>query len=141
MTLPHALAAVALLCWTGAQATQMTVTTLARGDQSGIEEPRTMVVRTAAEWSALWKAHAGERTLPAVDFTRSMVIAVFTGSRPTAGHGVEVVRVEKRDAGVVVIYREQRPAPSDMVAQVLTSPFHIVQTASHAGPVTFERAR
>jgi hypothetical protein len=70
-----------------------------------------------------------------------MAIGVFSGSRPTAGHSVEVTRVEKQGDELVVTYRERGPAPDDMVAQVLTTPFHIVQTALHTGPVRFERSR
>ncbi len=117
----------------------MPFATLARGDHSGIEEPRDAVVRTAAQWSALWKEHAGQSAAPAVDFRQSMVVAVFAGSRPTAGYGIEITGIERRNGGLVVTYREQRPAPDAMVAQVLTSPFHIVQTERRAGPVTFER--
>ncbi len=114
--------------------------TLASGDHSGIEEPREAIVRTAAQWSALWKEHAGTDAPPAVDFSRFMVIGVFAGSRPTAGYGIEITGIERRDGRLVVTYREQRPAPDAMVAQVLTSPFQIVRTDRHAGRVTFERS-
>lgn len=128
-----------LLCWIGVQPAQMTFTMLARGDHSQIEEPRQAVARTAAEWAALWKAHGGEGKPAAVDFSRSMVIAVFSGTRPTAGHAVEITAIEKRDQELVVTYRERRPAPDEMVAQVLTAPFHIVRTEAHAGQVKFQR--
>ncbi len=124
-----------------AQPTLLPFTTIARGDHSAIEEPRELVVRTAAEWSALWKRHAGDAKAPAVDFARAMVIAVFAGSRPTAGYNVEITRVEKQADAVVVIYRERRPTPDEMVAQVLTAPFHIVQTSPESGPVRFQKAR
>lgn len=117
----------------------MKFTTLGRGDLSQIEDSRDVVVRTAAEWSMLWQQHAGEGKPPAVDFTRSIVIAVFLGSRQTAGYAVEITRIEKEDTGLVVTYREQRPASGAMVAQLLTSPFHIVRTEFHSGPVRFKR--
>jgi hypothetical protein len=131
--------AFGFLCWIGVQPEQMTFTTLARGDRSRIEEPRTVVVRTPAEWATLWKQHGGERSAPAVDLTRSIVVGVFLGTRPTAGYSVEITRIGKRDADLIVMYRERRPEPSDMLAQVLTAPFHIVRTASHTGPVKFQR--
>lgn len=136
----HHVAAAALLCWIAAPSPQMPFTTLARGDQSQVEEPRQAVARTPAEWTALWKAHAGAEKPPPVDFSSSMVVGVFLGTRPTAGHSVEITRIEQQGADLVVIYREQRPAPSDMVAQVLTAPFVLVRTAPHAGSVRFQRA-
>ncbi len=131
----------AFLCWIGPLAAQMTFSSIARGDQSRIEEARTVVARTAAEWAALWKAHAGEGQPPGVDFSRSMVVAVFAGSRPTAGYEVEITGIDKRDAEIVVTWRERRPPPDAMVAQVLTAPFHIARTESAPGPVRFQRAR
>jgi hypothetical protein len=131
--------AAAMLCWIGVQPAQMTFTTLAGGDASQIEEPRQAVARTQAEWTALWKAHGGGAKPPAVDLARSTVIGVFLGTRPTAGYTVEITRIEKRDTDLVVTYREGKPAPSEMVSQVLTAPFHIVRTDSHRGPVRFQR--
>lgn len=136
----HILAALALVCCAGAGATQMKFTTVARGDQSGIEDPRTAVVRTAGEWTALWKEHAPDRKPPVIDFASFVVLAVFSGTRPSAGHSVNISRIEKRGTDLVVTYREQRPGPNDMAAQVLTFPYHIVSTDMYAGPVRFERA-
>jgi len=140
MTVSRIIAA-ALLGWISVQPAQVTFTTVDRGSQSQVEKPRQTVARTAAEWAALWKAHGGEGKPPAVDLVRSVVIGVFLGTRPTAAHTVEIIRIEKRDTDLVVTYREQSPAPDDMVAQVLTAPFHIVRTASHPGPVSFLRTR
>ena len=136
--------ALLLVTWLlsiGTESAPMTFTTLDRGTISQIDTARTVVVRKAAEWQSLWREHAGDRELPAVDFAQSMVVAVFAGSRPTGGYAVEITRIEPRDDGVVVTYRERRPSPEDIVTQVLTAPFHIVRTQAHTGPVTFQRAR
>ena len=133
------LAAAAILWWIAAQSAQMPFTTVARGDRSRIEEARQAVARTPAEWAVLWKAHGAKDRTPAVDFRKSMVIAVFSGTRPTAGYSVEITRIERRGADLVVTYRERRPASGDLVAQVLTAPFHVVQADAHAGPVIFQR--
>lgn len=117
----------------------MSFSTLDRGDHSQIEEPRDVVVRTAAELSALWKQHGGDSKPPEVDFTKSMVLGVFLGSRRTAGYAVEITRIDKQEAGLVVLSREQRPDPRDMVAQMLTAPFHLVRTDINPGPVRFQR--
>lgn len=136
----YALAVTALIVLTCAESPQMSFTTLARGASSQIEEPRTAVVRTAAEWSKLWTEHGAMEKPPEVDFPRSMVIAVFAGTRPTAGHSVEITRIEKDGAaGLVVTYREGAPGPGEMAAQVLTSPFHVVRTERHEGPIRFTR--
>jgi hypothetical protein len=82
--------------------------------------------RSVEEWSKLWTLHAGERTRPAVDFSKEVVVAVFMGTRPTGGFSVEIVRVRQEGPALVVSYKETRPAPDSVAAQILTSPFHIV---------------
>jgi hypothetical protein len=119
----------------------MSFTTLHRGTNSQIDTARTVVIRKAADWPALWREHAGDTKPPAVDFAKAMVIAVFAGMRPTGGYAVEITQIESRDGGVVVTYRERRPSPEDIVTQALTAPFHIVSAPAQAGPVTFQERR
>jgi hypothetical protein len=113
--------------------------TVAQGAMSNIEEPRQAVVRTAAEWQALWKEHDAQRAAPPLDFTQSIVVAVFLGTRPTSGFAVEIAAVRTEGNRVVVEYREQRPPRDALLAQVLTSPFHIVRLARTAGSIEFHR--
>ncbi len=114
--------------------------TIERGGQSGIEEPRQVVVRTASEWEQLWKAHALDRPLPPIDFTRSMVIGVFLGYRPTGGYAVEITGIERKDSEAVVTYRERKPQKTDIVTQMITMPYHLVSLDKVDGEVRFTRA-
>jgi hypothetical protein len=113
--------------------------TVAQGPMSNIEEPRQVVVRTAAEWQALWKEHDAQQALPPVDFAQSIVVAVFLGTRPSAGFAVEITAVKGDGSRAVVEYRERRPARDEVAAQVITSPFHIVRLARGSGTVEFRR--
>ena len=115
-------------------------TTISQSEQSGVEEPRQVVVRTADEWKALWKEHAPDRPRPAVDFTKSMVLGVFLGSRNTAGYRVTVTAIERQGATLAVTYREERPGARDILAQVITFPHHLVRVERIAGEVRFTRA-
>jgi hypothetical protein len=132
---------VALLVSIVPEPAPMKFTTLDRGVTSRIETSRTIAVRTAAEWAALWKEHAGDSKPPAVDFSKAMVIGVFAGMRPTGGHAMEITQIDARDGDVMVTYRELRPGPDDITTQALTYPFHLVRTERRSGKVTFERAR
>src|SRR4029450_5971437 len=122
-------AAVSLLAITlaGNALAPVPFTTISQSEQSGVEEARQVVVRTAQEWTALWKEHAPDRPMPAVDFTKSMVLGVFLGSRNTAGYRVTIAGIERSGATVGVTYREERPAARDMLAQVITFPHHLVR--------------
>jgi hypothetical protein len=113
--------------------------TVSRGSLSGIERPREVVIRTEAGWRALWMEHGPGQDIPMVDFSTRTVIAVFLGSRRTAGYVVEITAVERRAGETIVNVREGRPAPGQMLAQVITTPFHIVSVPRVEGPVTFVR--
>ena len=115
------------------------VTTLMRGPMSVVEDPKQVVVRTAAEWTALWESHAGAQTQPAVDFSTDMVVALFMGTQPTGGFSVEIVATRREADALIIEYVEGRPGRRDVTAQVLTSPFHIVKLPKHDGPIRFEK--
>jgi PrcB C-terminal len=116
----------------------MPMHTVDRGARSAIHAARQAVVRTDAEWTALWEAHAAQRPKPAVDFSKEMVVGVFLGSRPTAGFSVQITRVSEEDGALVVEYRETRPRPDAITAQVLTSPFELVTVPQYGGEVRFK---
>lgn len=116
-------------------------TTIGQGAASDIFDPREAVVRTEAEWQALWKDHRPREPVPAIDFSRDMVAGVFLGTRPTAGFQVEIQAVTSSDGIVHVQYAERGPSPGDLVAQVLTSPFHLVRVPRTDSPVEFHRMR
>jgi hypothetical protein len=117
----------------------MEMKTIAKGTMSGVDTARESVVRTPPEWEALWKQHAPGTPLPEIDFGTSMVIALFLGTRPTAGFEVTITEVDRLKDSIVVRYREARPSRDVMTAQVLTSPFHIVAVPRAPGRARFER--
>ncbi len=113
-------------------------TTLDRGALSGIDRPRQVVVRSQGDWDTLWKAHAPARPVPKVDFGRQMVVAVFAGTRPTAGYDVTITGLRAAGDALVVDCTMSEPGKDMMVAQVITAPYHIVATARREGAVRFE---
>jgi hypothetical protein len=124
----------------GGASAQMSFMTISRGQQSAIEEPREVVVRDAQKWADLWRLHAPGDPMPSVDFTKSMVVGVFLGTRNTGGYDVEITRIEPDAGGLVVAYRERRPDRDAMLAQILTFPHHLVRTDLRTGPVRFNQA-
>lgn len=113
-------------------------TSVAQGTRSQIQEPRQVVVRTAADWQTLWTAH-DSAAAPDVDFSRAIVVGVFLGTRPTAGFSVRITAVIAKDGSAVVEYVEGRPRPGGMTAQVLTSPFHLVTVPRTIETVVFKQ--
>lgn len=117
------------------------IRSLDKGVDSQIDSARQVSARTDAEWQTLWRQHAGERARPTVDFSREVVVGVFLGSRPSAGFAVEIAGVREDGSTLVVQYRETRPSPGALTAQVLTMPYHIVAVSRRAGmtDVRFEK--
>jgi hypothetical protein len=108
--------------------------TIAKGDQSNVDDAKQVLVRTDAEWTKLWNQHAPDHPKPAVDFSKEMVVAVFMGSRPNAGFSTAITGAMVANGALVVRYKETAPAAGAVAAQILTFPFHIV--AITKAPVT-----
>ena len=115
------------------------VTIISRELMSMVDEPKQAVARSAAEWSALWRQHAGDKPLPAVDFGSRTVVAVFLGTRSSAGFAVDITSVHEANGGLIVRWQERRPESGDVSAQVLTSPAVIASVPKFAGEITFEK--
>ena len=118
-------------------AAQVSVTNVAKGDMSGQQIAKQVTVRTPSEWKALWKDHAPTESMPTVDFTKSMVVGVFLGTKPSAGYAVEITGARPDAKDLIVEYVQKQPAPGTMTAQILTGPYHLVSVPKHAGPVRF----
>jgi hypothetical protein len=113
--------------------------TIARGDHSGIDKVREVVVRGAADWKALWRQHAPEQAAPDVDFSKWMVVGVFGGEFNTGGFPVAITAIEREGGRLVVTWRQEQPPPDGIVAQVFTYPFHLVRTEQTGDTVAFRR--
>jgi hypothetical protein len=119
---------------------QSGIDTIASDNMSAVDSPRQAVARSDKEWSALWQQHAGAKPLPKVDFTKRTVVAVFLGSRPSAGYRVEISRTRQEGKSLIVEWREVPPPRDTMAAQVLTSPAHLASIPRFDGEIRFEKA-
>jgi uncharacterized membrane protein len=69
-----------------------------------------------------------------------MVAAAFAGERRGPGYGVEIREARVEGGTLVVQVNEILPAQRGVSAQILVSPFHIVQMPRHDGEVRFSDA-
>ena len=120
-----------------AQTPPPSFTEVAKGNASNQQDARQVTVRTAAEWSTLWKQHAPTTKMPTVDFSKQMVVGIFLGTKPSDGHQVEIVGVRTQEKDLIVEYVQRQPGRGTMAAQILTEPYHLVAVAKHAGTVRF----
>ena len=120
-----------------AQTPPPSFTEVAKGNASNQQDARQVTVRTAAEWTALWKEHAPTAKMPTVDFAKHMVVGIFLGTKPNAGQEVEIVGVRTQGSDLIVEYVQRQPGRGTMAAQILTEPYHLVSVPKHAGTVRF----
>jgi hypothetical protein len=115
------------------------VQVISRESMSGVDEPKQAVVRSPAEWAALWRQHAGAKALPKVDFGSRTVVAVFLGSRGSAGYAAEITGTRQSGGKLIVEWQERTPGRDQVAAQVLTSPAVIASIPKFAGDIVFEK--
>lgn len=115
------------------------IQTVATEAMSQIDDAKQAVARTPSEFAALWKLHAGAAAVPTIDFGSRIVVGVFLGSRNSAGYTVEITGTRQEKGVLVVEWRERRPEPGLVTAQVMTSPAHIVTIPRFPGEVRFEK--
>jgi hypothetical protein len=68
-----------------------------------------------------------------------MVVAVFLGSRPSAGYAADITGMHEAAGTVIVEWQERRPARGEVSAQVLTSPAILATVPKFAGEIKFEK--
>ena len=83
-------------------------------------------------------ARRSERHRAAVDFETRMVAAVFSGTRPTPRYRIEITGTQREGSALVVVIAERSRTRSQVVAQVVVSPFHVVTLPRDDGEVRFD---
>lgn len=108
---------------------------------SGLDEPQRTVVRDEvawqAAWTAIWRRHSPEPSLPAVDFEREMLVIAALGSRPTTGHGILVDSAFADGEGLVIHIRTIAPGARCGTGGALTQPVDVARITRADGAVRF----
>lgn len=106
---------------------------------SDITAPREVVIKDAAAWSALWDEHTDKKiAAPAVDFSRNMLVAIFTGSGNLCGT-FDVVHVGARDGKLLVEYEIRDMSPVAFCVAAITQPMRVVAVPKVDVPVEFRK--
>jgi len=115
-----------------------------KGANSGIEDRRTVVVRSQNEWAQLWQEHTSRvlppPSAPQVDFQREMVLAVFKGTSPNGCHAAEIQAVvhDDEEDEVHVEGRWIDGVRDAFCTEQITQPYHIVRLERLDGEVHFD---
>ena len=124
---------------TTAPATLLQVVNVVGGVMSDEDEARNVVARSDAEWQDLWSNLGVRGNMPNVTFDNTMIVAVFLGSRPSAGYSVEVVNAVLDGDVLYVQYAERQPQPGSANAAVETTPYAVAGVPMFAGEVRFQQ--
>lgn len=114
---------------------------------SGVDSAVRTVIRTSGEWSALWATLSrngpfdpNPPAVPAVDFSREMVVFVALGTRSSGGHTIDIVRVERLGDIIEVEVKSTSPGPNCMTTAALTQPTHAMVVPRTSDAVAFKEA-
>lgn len=108
---------------------------------SGFTTPERRVIRDTAAWSSawatLWAHNATAPALPAVDFTREMVLVAAMGQRSTGGHDILIDSVAATGSELLVRVRSRSPGAGCATTSALTEPVDIVRVPVRMQAVFF----
>jgi len=101
-------------------------------------EAETLVIKDQRAWTNLWAELKRDPPQPTLD-DKHIAVAIFSGTKPTAGYTVSVRGAHEESGRYVVEYVETGPAPGKMVAQVLTHPWVVAILPASTLPVVFKK--
>ena len=140
LLLPVGVLLLALSCKSGQKpggGGDVSVREVASGLNSGITEPREVMITSADAWTALWQEVGSRRTpapeMPAVDFSKEVVIACFSGAKSTGGHGIKVEKITRKEGEYQVFVTRTSPGKGCMVTEAFTYPYAIVAVPGTGG--------
>jgi len=110
-----------------------------------LDDAGQQVVRDQATWEALWKrlnANASPApAVPAIDFTKDMLVVAGMGMKGHGGYKVAVSSATEEGGKVTVEVTETSPGARCMNAMMMTSPVVVAKLPRRPGDVTFTIAR
>jgi hypothetical protein len=108
---------------------------------SGLATPQRLVVRDQGAWqqtwASIWRNVSPQPPLPAIDFTREMVIVAALGQRPTGGFSIIISEARADGAATLVTVRSIAPGAGCGVTLAITTPVDVARVTRRDGQVGF----
>jgi hypothetical protein len=116
--------------------------TIEKGYFSGLTSSDYHVIDNQESWTNLWNQHQSNRAPqyapPEVNFSDSIVIAVFMGEMTTGGYAIEIRSIKLVNASLSVEVEKTYPGPHCYVAEVITHPYHFIKMDRTDRQLVFE---
>jgi hypothetical protein len=113
------------------QVTPVAYAVLASGERSGVVLRKNYLISSESELRELWKLISTNSPPPSIDFETESVIAVFAGTKPTAGYSIAVTGIADADRRVVSI-EVIEPGVSCLAAPVETTAYQVLKVPKTA---------
>jgi hypothetical protein len=125
----------------GANVIDMTQSELVREYYTGVPVRQRLVLKTEAEWNAMWSQIFANRqpkpAVPHVNFAAEMVVVVSMGGRPSGGYAIDIDAVYEADGRLYVSVVETSPGATCGVTLAITAPLYAVRVPRNDGAVVF----
>jgi hypothetical protein len=104
-----------------------------------------LAIMDTADWTAVWKRVVGSAStapVPAVDFSREMLLVVGMGQAPCMGYQINVDTVFRdKDKRIYAVVRERHHGSRCGCLNEVVSPVDVVRVPRSVRPVTFLERR
>jgi PrcB C-terminal len=109
---------------------------------SGFDKPSRLVVRDVVTWQAVWRQiylrESPVPPLPAIDFSREMIVVAALGSHSTGGYGILLEGASEAAVdGITVSVNSISPGSNCVVTEAFTQPVDVARLPLRHGPVSF----
>jgi hypothetical protein len=107
---------------------------------SGFERSARLVIRDSAAWRMAWDTvhiRSSPMPLPAVDFSKEMIVVAALGLRNAGGYSIYVDSASESASGIEVVIRSVSPGKTCGVTAALTQPVDIARLPRREGAVRF----
>jgi hypothetical protein len=97
------------------------------------------IIRNECAWIDFWTEHSDNvfpaPPVPAVDFSRYVVVAVISGTRSNGCFGIEITHIDSTSCGGRTIHvRERVPCAGQLCTLALTNNFHFIKVCKEFLP-------
>ncbi len=100
--------------------------TIRTGIYSNQPEKKNHVIDNTLEWETFWWDMDTTQSLPDINFSESLVLAMFMGERSSGGYSISVNKIIETESALEVFVREVSPGQRCLVTLALTQPYTIV---------------
>ncbi len=99
------------------------------------EQRANFTITNATAWESLWlelySGHDPIPEVPIVNFTSTMLVAVFQGERESSGYLTNITHIIMTDEYYVVYIDETHPGEGCILLTVMTYPYQIIKISDH----------